>query len=268
MPVRRLIVTRPAAEAARWVQALREAGIDAVALPLIDIAPVQDDRALCAARDRQADYDALMFVSASAVSHFFGGTPDRTSDRPFMLRTGPAAAYPRCWSTGPGTARALREAGVPAAAIDTPGQDAGQFDSEALWAVVRPQIRPGTRVLIVRGGDAAGLATGRDWLARQIASEGGEVDTAVAYRRLAPAFGAAERALAAEGASGRARWLFSSSEAIGNLRLAMPAQTWGAACALATHARIAQAARDAGFGVVCGVPAGLPALIASIESLA
>lgn len=262
-PVRRLIVTRPAQDAARWVDALRAAGVDAVALPLIGIAPIEGDAALRAARARQTDYDALMFVSASAVAHFFDGTAGVAAAAPQPS----SQHHPRCWSTGPGTARALLQAGIPLAAIDTPPEDAGQFDSETLWAAVRSQVRVGTRVLIVRGGDAAGRATGRDWLAREIEAAGGVVDTAVAYRRLAPAFGPAERALASEGAAGRARWLFSSSEAIGNLCRVLPEQSWQAACALATHARIAQAAQAAGFGVVHGVPAGLPALIASIESL-
>lgn len=41
MPLR-LIVTRPREQALPWVQALRAAGIDAQALPLIDIAPPAD----------------------------------------------------------------------------------------------------------------------------------------------------------------------------------------------------------------------------------
>jgi uroporphyrinogen-III synthase len=43
----RVIVTRPAAEAAEWVEGLRARGFDAAALPLIDIraadaAPLRD----------------------------------------------------------------------------------------------------------------------------------------------------------------------------------------------------------------------------------
>lgn len=254
MAPRRVIVTRPAQESARWVDALCAAGFDAVPLPLILIQPVSDASALQQARDRLRDYGALMFVSAAAVVHFFDG----------------AMAMPaslRCWATGPGTARALRQAGVAAESIDMPPEDAAQFDSEALWSHVRPQVRSGVRVLVVRGGDAEGRPSGRDWLAREISAAGGRVDTVVAYRRLPPPLDGAGRHLAAEGAAGRALWLFSSSEAIGNLCHAAPDLHWQAATAVVTHARIAQAAREAGFGAVHVSLPALPALVASIESL-
>ncbi len=82
--------------------------------------------------------------------------------------------------------------------IDGPAADATQFDSEALWQQVHPQVGPGDRVLIVRGRSrpaARKPGHGRDWLARQIAAAGGHVDFVVAYERGAPqlsadAFGA------------------------------------------------------------------------------
>lgn len=252
MPSRRVIVTRPAREAARWVDALNHAGLDAVALPLIAIEPMTDSQALRSAHARLDGYAALMFVSAAAVVHFFevAGAP---------------ATPPRCWATGPGTTRALLAAGVPPARIDAPPEDALQFDSEALWARVALQVRPGVRVLIVRGGDADGQANGRDWLARQVEAAGGVVDTVVAYRRRVPAFTEADRQLAFEGARGDAVWLFSSSEAIGNLCGALPGIGWQAAVAVATHARIAQAAQQAGFGRVRTSAPTVAALVASIE---
>ncbi|MEJ8854252.1 uroporphyrinogen-III synthase [Variovorax robiniae] len=251
MPVRRVIVTRPAREAQRWVDALRTAGLDAVALPLIIIDAWP--QAVGTPPDR---HDALMFVSAAAVQHFFAvhaGSADQ-------------AGIPRCWATGPGTTRALLEAGVPAARIDAPPEDAAQFDSEALWTRVQPQVRPGARVLILRGGDAAGRATGRDWLARQVEAAGGVVDTQVVYRRLPPTFDAEGTRLAMEGARGEATWLFSSSEAIANLCRALPGTAWHAARAVTTHARIAQAAQAAGFGLVHTSAPTMAALVASIES--
>jgi uroporphyrinogen-III synthase len=63
-------------------------------------------------------------------------------------------------------------------------------------------------------------------------------------------------------------WLFSSSEAIGNLVAACAGQSWSRAKAVVTHARIAQAARQAGFSVVCESRPTLAALMASIESIA
>lgn len=249
-----VIVTRAAREAARWVGDLRAAGLDAVALPLIAIAALEDGTALDEARRRHADYDALMFVSAAAAEHFLRG-----------VDLGAAKAT-RYWATGPGTTRALREAGVPASAIDSPSVDAAQFDSEALWERVRPQVRPGTRVMIVRGGDAGGQLAGRDWLARELGAAGALCDAVVAYRRLAPSFGDAEQRLAAEAAAGAAIWLFSSSEAIANLRLAVPGLRWRTARAIVTHERIAEAARAAGFGRVQVSHPSLPSVVASIES--
>ena len=70
----RVIVTRPAREAAHWVQQLRARGIEAAALPLIAIGPDTDPAAqqvLGQARQQLHQYRALMFVSGNAVVHFF-----------------------------------------------------------------------------------------------------------------------------------------------------------------------------------------------------
>jgi uroporphyrinogen-III synthase len=254
----RVIVTRPAREAPRWVDALRAAGFDARALPLIAIEPVEDAVA-CAALERArrdaADRDATMFVSAAAVEHFFA-------------IGGPLGIVPRCcWATGPGTVRALRRAGVPDACIEAPSGEAATFDSETLWALVRARVGAGTRVLIVRGGDARARPTGRDWLMREIEGAGGVVDTVVAYRRLEPRLDDAARSLATSAAGDGSVWLFSSSEAVAHLRRALPAVDWRGARAVATHERIAQAAREAGFGRVGQASPRLADLVASIESL-
>jgi len=256
-----VIVTRPAREAVQWVDEFRAAGLQAFALPLISIEPALDAGPMKAAWKQLADYAALMFVSATAVEQFF------------LHAEGPQAedaiaAGLRFWATGPGTSRALLRAGVPAQAIDAPPRDAARFDSEALWERVRTQVSAGVRVLIVRGGDAAGQPSGRDWLANEVEAAQGHRDTVVAYRRLPPSFDEAARALALEGAAGRAIWLFSSSEAIANLGHAMPGLGWHGASALATHARIGEAAQAAGFGTVRVCKPLREAMIASIESFA
>ncbi|MDA7415156.1 uroporphyrinogen-III synthase [Xenophilus arseniciresistens] len=249
----RLIVTRPEPEASRWVLALQAQGQRAQALPLIRTEPLP--------REAQAEAgpaQVLMFVSGAAVRAFFGAHPQAW--RPPT----------RCWCTGPGTAAALREAGVQASFIDSPPPEAAQFDSEALWARVRPQLQPGLRVCIVRGGDAQGRPTGRDWLAGELGSAGAQVSTVVAYRRLPPQVDAPWLACVREHVQARDVWLFSSSEAVAHLGDAVAGidgLDWGACTALTTHARIAEAARLLGFGRVLHSAPLLPSVLAVMQSL-
>jgi uroporphyrinogen-III synthase len=250
----RVFVTRPEHEARSWVEDLRERGFDALALSLIAILPVTDAQPVRAAWQRLAQYRAAMFVSGNAVRHFFAHAPAGSR--------WPAAT--RAWATGTGTHAALLDAGVDGGCIDAPPAAALQFDSEALWSRVAHQLRAGERVLIVRGGDAQGMATGRDWLADQVAAAGGLVETVVSYRRAAPTLSAQQIALAREPG---AVWFFSSSEAISNLQSLVADHDWTDARAVATHPRIAQAARLAGFGVVRESRPGLSAVATVLESL-
>lgn len=247
----RVLVTRPAQEAPRWVEHLRQRGFDALAFPLIAILPVVDTASLRAAWSRLASYRAVMFVSGNAVRHF-------------RAAGGDWPAGTRAWATGAGTQGALVGAGVDPSCIDAPPSTSAQFDSETLWSQVASQVRPGDRVLIVRGGDPQGVASGRDWLAERIAAAGGHVDTVVSYRRGAPVLTASQRAQAREPGG---TWLFSSSEAIANLLALLPGHDWSPARAVATHPRIAQAAREAGFGVVRESRPALDAVVAVLESL-
>lgn len=252
----RVFVTRPASEARRWVEELRQRGFDAVAFPLIAILPPAHPEPLRAAWRQLDRYRAAMFVSGNAARQFFREQPAETA--------WPAAT--RAWATGAGTGDALERCGVPAACIDTPPADAAQFDSETLWQRVAAQVHPGDRLLIVRGGDAQGHASGRDWLAEQLAAAGATVDTLVAYRRAAPELDVQQLALARSGAASGV-WLFSSSEAVGHLAALLPGQRWDGARAVATHPRIAEATRHAGFGVVCESRPPLEAVVAVLESI-
>jgi uroporphyrinogen-III synthase len=249
------VVTRPAQEAQRWVERLRARAIDAVALPLLAIGPAPDPAALQAARATLGGYAAVMFVSANAVQGFF------SQGRPAW----PATA--RAWAPGPATAEALREQGVPAAAMDAPPPDAGQFDSESLWAVVAGQLGPGDRLLLVRGADAQGRSQGREWLAAQLGAAGVQVDVVCAYSRAVPTWSAQQHALAAGAAGAGGLWLFSSSEAAANLRQLLPAADWRQARALATHPRIAAAVRALGFAEVRECRPGFDEVVGSIESI-
>ncbi|MDP2818801.1 MAG: uroporphyrinogen-III synthase [Polaromonas sp.] len=264
----RVIVTRPEREAARWVALLAQRGLPAEALPLIRIEALPVSPALQQAWRDIDRYAALMFVSGNAVEAFFASNQA-------SAHTGRAQAAidlianegPRYMAPGPGTVAALREAGISDSRIDAPALDAGQFDSEALWAVVAGRPWQGRRVLIVRGQGAgaemAGASNGRDWLARQLAAAGALPEFLAVYQRSAPLFTSQQRKTMADAAADGSVWLFSSSEAAGHL----PAQDWSQARAVATHPRIAVAVRAVGWGVVAESRPAVDDIVASIESM-
>ena len=71
-----VLVTRPAGQAGEWVDGLRAAGLDAVALPLIGIEGPAHPAAVQAAWAGLAGYAMVMFVSPNAAAHFFALRPD------------------------------------------------------------------------------------------------------------------------------------------------------------------------------------------------
>jgi len=227
-----LIVTRPRPQCGPWLAKLAALGVTARALPLIEIRPARDAGPVQAAWAALAAVDLAVFVSPNAVEHFFARAngavwPDQTL----------AACV------GPGSAQALAEHGVPAANIVQPAADAASLDSEHLWAQLSPRRDwAGARVLLLRGDG------GREWLAERLQEAGASVEAVTVYHRAAPSFDAEEQALLATVlAEPQAHvWLFSSAEAVGHLL----GQPLAGQRAIATHPRIADAARAAGFAPV------------------
>jgi len=250
----RVLVTRPAPQAADWVARLLDKGIAAVALPLICIGPAADAAAVLEAWAGLPSQRLAVFVSPNAAEQFMAARP-------------PGVAWPAgvlAASTGPGTTHALRRLGVPAEQIVEPAADAAQFDSEALWQQLQRSDWQGAPVLIVRGEG------GRDWLADTLRARGARVGWLAAYSRSAPHLDPAGQALLREALAGpRAHlWFFSSSEAIDNLAaLAGAAADWSQARALATHPRIAARAQHLGLGQVTLVRPTLSAVRACIQSM-
>lgn len=248
----RLIVTRPAAQAADAVRQLAKLGLRVAALPLIGIEPVPDPAALQAAWLALPRCKLVVFVSGNAVEHFFAAVSATDAVAGVGVRVvGPAwPVHVLAGSTGPGTSAALRVAGVPDAQIVEPAAGTAQFDSEALWAALQAldggNEWTGQQVLVVRGEG------GRDWLSDVLRQRGAQVDFLAAYRRIAPRLDAAGQALldAAQADPAQHLWLFSSSEAVAWLRTLAPAADWSRGRALASHPRIVQAACELGFGRV------------------
>ncbi len=237
-----VIVTRPAREAEAWVAQLQQAGFMAEALPLMDIAAADDPAAVAQAWSELHTFAACLFVSGNAVEFFFQKKPAL-----------PLPAHTRFLAPGPGTAAALTALGVPAAQIDMPPADALQFDSEALWRVIGSRDWLGRRVLVVRGdseGPGNGTAKpGRDWISSQWQAAGAKVEFLSVYQRRAPRLNPAQLDRVQRASTDGSVWLFSSSEAVAHL-VDQARLDWRQARALATHPRIAEAARAAGWGVV------------------
>jgi uroporphyrinogen-III synthase len=253
----RVIVTRPAEQARLWVDALVAHGVNALALPLMRIEPALQVQPVVEAWRQLPASRLVFFVSANAVEHFFALRP-AGADWPDDVLAG---------STGPGTTEALRQAGLPAARIIEPPADSIQFDSESLWQHLKTINWQAARVQVVRGDG------GREWLADTLREHGASVHFVAAYRRAEPHWDAPAQALLAEALAQPERhlWLFSSSEAIQNLTAhlrerAAPICLPEGAVALASHPRIAAAARNAGFSRVLESRPGVAEVVASLQS--
>lgn len=227
-----LVLTRPRPQCGAWLARLAALGQPAVALPLIEILPARDPGPVRAAWAALPSVDLAVFVSPNAVEQFFA-----LADAPVW----PAHTLAAC--VGPGSAQALADRGVPAALIVQPAVDAASLDSEHLWQQLQPRRDwSGARVLLLRGDG------GREWLAERLAAAGARTEAVTVYHRSGPRFDAAEQALLKQIlAEPRGFvWLFSSAEAVGHLA----GHPVAGQCAIATHARIADAASAAGFAPV------------------
>jgi uroporphyrinogen-III synthase len=286
-----VVLTRPVAQSRAWADALLAAGHRVLHLPLLTIAGLDAVAAgqSASVQSLQAELfkaqndtlcgghglHALMFVSSNAVEHFF--TENKTNVSVILTHNAILnivnSQRIRCWATGPGTVAALLVAGVQADLIDAPDAQAAQFDAEHLWAVVKSQVATGMRLLIVRGAalqpDGRVVATGRDWLALAAQAAGAQVQQVASYLRCPPVWSVEQRAQAmlAADTDTQALWLFSSSEALAHLPMLLPQANWAAAHCVATHPRIADAARALGFAVVCTSRPALDEVLVSIKSL-
>lgn len=260
----RVVVTRPARDAAPWVEALARHGFEPWALPLITVAPVADPTPVRAVWSQWGCWDAALFVSANAVEAFFALNSSLA-----LANSAWTASKTIAFAPGPGTRKALLAQGVTPERIVSPAAESAQFDSESLWQQAQALVGSGFRLLVVRGttlGSASQEGVGRDWFAAQVVARGGSVDHVVVYDRAAPVLSDAEQARAIQCAQDGSVWVFSSSEAIANLCAALPAQRWSAARAVCTHPRIAQAAQAAGFGQVRVTRPAMDSVLASIQS--
>lgn len=167
---RRILVTRPAAQAGTLAQRITEQGGEAVLFPLLEIGPPDDPAQLAIAISHLEDYAMAVFISPNAVEY---SVPRILERRAWPVQLLVAAI-------GPGTTAQLSLYG-----IDGVVAPAARFDSEGVLDLPAFQSErvAGKRVLILRGNG------GRELLADSLRQRGAEVDCVTCYHRSAPVDG-------------------------------------------------------------------------------
>jgi uroporphyrinogen-III synthase len=164
----RILVTRPAAQAATLAAQIAEAGGEPVLFPLLEISQASDQAPLQLATACLDDYALAVFISPNAVDFSLPSILARRLWPPSLQ----AAAI------GPGTVAQLATYGIERVIVPH-----GRFDSEALLELPALQAdRVASRkVLILRGNG------GRELLAETLIQRGAAVDCVTCYQRSSPA---------------------------------------------------------------------------------
>jgi len=222
-----VIVTRPARQAGPFAQKLGVMGARPIVFSTIAILPPHDAAALAAVHASLSHYDAAIFVSANAAEY---GVPQA-----------PWPSAVAAYATGPGSAAALVDLGVPG--VQFPAQ---RHDSEGLLALASLADVAGKRFVVFRGDG------GRDLLGETLRLRGAHVDFVTAYRRQRPTAGA--EGLQAVLARGDADALtLTSSEGTTNLVDVLDREGRARIASLpafASHPRIAARARELGLHAI------------------
>lgn len=226
---KRILVTRPAAQAGELAALIAEQGGEPVLFPLLDIAPAEDWQPLLSAVERLGDYAVAVFVSPNAVA----------CSLPRILSRGPWPPGLPAAATGPGTAEKLAGFGIRDVLVP-----AGRYDSEALLELrpLQAECVAGRKVLILRGDG------GREWLASTLRERGAAVDCVTCYRRSAPVD--ASRLVSLLRNNGLDAVTVSSSEALRNLQALLDTVSRERLLTLPVfvpHGRIADAAAKLGL---------------------
>jgi len=246
---RRVVVTRPDAQAASLCEAIAARGGIPVRFPVLAIGAVADPAALDAAVAALDQFDLAFFVSPNAVQHAL--TP--------ILAQRPWPPHLTVATVGKGSERALRKFGFAHVVAPHDG-----FDSEAVLALAefQPDAIRGRHVAIFRGDG------GRDLLGETLRARGARVTYVTCYRRFRPDVD--PQPLLELARSGRLDAItLTSSEGVANMVAMVGPAGLSALHSVAMfvpHPRIAAHARAAGFARVVETPPGDDGIVAALES--
>jgi uroporphyrinogen III methyltransferase/synthase len=160
-----IVVTRPRAQAAGFIEALTDLGADVLPCPTIEIVPPASWAPLDAAIERLASYDWLVLTSVNGVAMFF----DRLRERQRDIR---ALHRARVAAVGSETAAAIAARGLQVDIVPE------EFRAEAVAAAICRAGVAGTRVLLPRA------AVAREILPVTLRAAGATVDEVPAYETI------------------------------------------------------------------------------------
>jgi len=199
---KRIVITRPVAQAGDLIARLCALGAEPIACPAIAIAPPADYAPLDRAIARLAEYDRLLVTSANGVRALLERMAALGQDAARLRRLAIGAI-------GPATARALAEYGLQAGFVPT------SYVAEAILHEIGDV--DGQRILLPRADIA------RDALAVGLRAQGAFVDEIAAYRTVpgpgAPALAARLRVQEIDAitftSSSTVRYLLDGLESVG-----------------------------------------------------
>jgi uroporphyrinogen-III synthase len=160
---KRILVTRPRAQAADLCARLAALGAEPIVFPTIDIAPLEDTSLLDRAIDQLGRYHWIIFTSVNGVAAFWDRLTAAGKDVRALNGIHVAAI-------GPATAKALTDRGLQSRFI--PDEYVAEAIVEGIGGV------SGRRILLPRADIA------REMLALALAQHGAVVDEIAAYRTL------------------------------------------------------------------------------------
>ncbi|MBI5528455.1 MAG: uroporphyrinogen-III synthase [Deltaproteobacteria bacterium] len=161
---RRIVVTRPWAQAAEFIDLLKAKGAAVIVLPTIRIDPPDDVAALDEAIRAASSFDFIVFTSANGV----GAVRERIEKLGFGAAFSGRAGV--C-TVGPATARAAERMGLEVSVLPE-----AQFNAEGLVASLKVPAVAGRRFQIFRA------AEGRDVLPDELRKAGAETTVVAAYK--------------------------------------------------------------------------------------
>ncbi|MCC2641239.1 MAG: hemD [Nitrospira sp.] len=165
---KRVLVTRPKAQAPEFSRLIAVSGGEAVECPTIAIVPPEDWVPLDRALERLSTYNWLIFTSANGIAPFMNRLLESQRDVRVL------AGLNIC-CIGPRTAEALAVYGLRSDVIPA------QFQAEGILEALAHRQMQGARVLIPRA------LVARDVLPDQLRLQGAEVDVVPVYRTIPPA---------------------------------------------------------------------------------